>query len=294
MPKILELPRPRMDFPSGRTVELEPGAEDRLVVRGPRGGVEVAIVFTEQGPVLQLSAIAVNLSADTDVSVDCDNFRVRAQGNVELEAGGDSVHRAAGLAYTEADDVAAVARAGDVELQAERDAIVRGDRVRPQLLRARWSRRFIPEVYCAGGPTAEPASSVSRSGTPRRSSPPSIWAGSAFSTRGPERSSPGGNACARPRGSCASVCATRSWCLRRTTAGLDVWEWRADELLATLPVQAPVVALATCDAPVVAALIDGSVRVFDVAKEELRVIDVDPRTAAVDLSPCGQDVLVAA
>jgi hypothetical protein len=122
MPDALPLPKPSLTLASGRCVEVEPHPEERIVVRGSDGGVEVAIRFTPAGPVLEVSAVALQFKAQAEVAVQCRDFIVQAQRGVSLQAGE--------LFYAEADDVAAVARTGDVELQAERDAVVRGERVR--------------------------------------------------------------------------------------------------------------------------------------------------------------------
>jgi hypothetical protein len=104
----------RMALPSGHVVEAEAheGGE-RLRVRAASGEVLVTMELTERGPVLRLSAAALEVTAGA-LSLDCDDLRVRARGGISMSA----------------EEVALEARAGNLDLRANDDVDVRGERIR--------------------------------------------------------------------------------------------------------------------------------------------------------------------
>lgn len=124
-------------FASGRTVALDSGASDRLMVSDPDGRFEIAIRFTEAGPVLEVEAIGLNVRSDAAVVVDCDRFHVHAREQITLESKGDLVERVAGDrrsvveggASVTADAVEIVAQDGEVEITASEDTRIDGRRV---------------------------------------------------------------------------------------------------------------------------------------------------------------------
>jgi hypothetical protein len=107
---------------SGRRIALaSDGAEDRLVVRAPDGTVELTIRLTADGPVLVVSGAALELAATRDVTIECERFSVRARGEAEVVADG-SVRVEGHAARVEA-------RRGNVEIQANDDVVVDGERI---------------------------------------------------------------------------------------------------------------------------------------------------------------------
>ena len=124
-------------FGSGRTVTLDDGTTDRLMVTDPNGRFEIAIRFTEAGPVLDVSAIALNVRADAAVVLDCDSFHLHARDRITLDSRGDLVERVAGDHRTTVEGEASVsaislklhADDGDVEIAATEDARVDARRV---------------------------------------------------------------------------------------------------------------------------------------------------------------------
>lgn len=74
-----------------RRLELTRAGDDQtLEIRAPGGEVELRITLTEAGPVLQLDAVKLAISARDSVEVDCGRFEVRARESVVLESEGDT------------------------------------------------------------------------------------------------------------------------------------------------------------------------------------------------------------
>jgi hypothetical protein len=125
-------------LPSGRAIEVESGPDaDVLRFRAPSGECVLTIHLTDAGPVVRVTAAALELSASKRLSLDCEEFHLRASGRAAIDVGGDlqervggSVHRATrGDAITEAQHVRVDARPGGIELRANDDVCVTGERV---------------------------------------------------------------------------------------------------------------------------------------------------------------------
>lgn len=133
-PETIELHAPR----SGRTIVLllEEGGE-RLRVAAPGGGVELSIRLTPEGPVLELHGAAIELVASREVAVRCERFVVDAREDVVIAAGGDKreaiagdhVTEVGGQSRSEARGVAVTARLGSVEVKANDDVALVGERI---------------------------------------------------------------------------------------------------------------------------------------------------------------------
>lgn len=124
-------------FASGRRVTLRGGATERLSVSDPHGRFEIAIRFTAAGPVLEVSAIALEMRAQAAVVLDCDSLHVRARDCITLESRGDLIERVAGEHRTEVEGGASVSASniklhaddGTVEIAATEDTRIDGRRV---------------------------------------------------------------------------------------------------------------------------------------------------------------------
>ena len=83
---------------TGRRVSLRAGAggEDTLEVRSPDGAVELAIRLTAAGPVLSVSAVGLELTAQDKLSVRCRELELEATEDATLRAGGDITLQAQG------------------------------------------------------------------------------------------------------------------------------------------------------------------------------------------------------
>jgi hypothetical protein len=64
--------------------------EDDLVeVHAPDGRLEVRIRLTEDGPVLEMESVRLSLRATESLEVEAKDVRVKASGEMDLQAGGD-------------------------------------------------------------------------------------------------------------------------------------------------------------------------------------------------------------
>lgn len=130
----------RLALASGRIVEAdvdEPG-RDRLTIRSATGEVELQICMTEKGPLLRFRAADVELEATRDVKVHCEEFHVKAEKNIVQESGGDLRQRIGGQADVKvrgrmtlaARDTRIQAKRGNVQIEANDDVEVLGERIK--------------------------------------------------------------------------------------------------------------------------------------------------------------------
>lgn len=88
----------------GRTLTVAArGAEELIEIRAASGQVEVRIVMTEQGPVLQMEAVRLQLKAAEAVEVETKQFTVKAQEAVTLASEGEVKVTSAGETKVEAE-----------------------------------------------------------------------------------------------------------------------------------------------------------------------------------------------
>jgi hypothetical protein len=129
----------RIELGSGRSIEIdERGSSEQLTVRSAQGRLELRLRLTADGPVLDVEAVGLTLRSAGEVAVDCERFVVRAREDVAIEAGGTISQRAAGDHEVEAagestHEALAVrieSKLGNVELEANDDVLVRGERIR--------------------------------------------------------------------------------------------------------------------------------------------------------------------
>jgi len=98
---------------TGRRVLIRNGSDGQTVeVRGPEGTVEVRIVITAQGPVVQLDAGRLEIMTTEDVDIQCRKFKVHAASGVEIESEGKMALRAE-------DDLDLEAKQGDLRAKGE-------------------------------------------------------------------------------------------------------------------------------------------------------------------------------
>ncbi len=69
------------------TVTAEDG-HDLVEIHGDGGQVELRIKVTPEGPVLLVESVRLALKAQESVSVDCQNFEVRATESVDVHSDG--------------------------------------------------------------------------------------------------------------------------------------------------------------------------------------------------------------
>jgi hypothetical protein len=127
-------------LPSGRVIEAhaEAAGADRVTIKSPTGEVELTVLMTPSGPVLRFRAADVELAASRAVRVDCESFHVRAEKEITQEAGGDLRQKIGGSAdvkvrrrlTTAAGEARLVAKRGGVQIEANDDVELIGERVK--------------------------------------------------------------------------------------------------------------------------------------------------------------------
>ncbi|AUX42807.1 uncharacterized protein SOCE26_042410 [Sorangium cellulosum] len=130
----------QVELPSGRVVEVRSGAgeEERVTIRSASGEIELDVRLTARGPVLRIRAAELELASPGAVRVDCDRFHVRAEHGIVHETGGDLAQTVAGDATTqvrgalraEARQVNIEATRGDVQIAANDDVQLLGERIK--------------------------------------------------------------------------------------------------------------------------------------------------------------------
>src|SRR5262245_45592938 len=127
-----------LELPSGRRVEVERReGQETLVVRSPEGVCIVEVRLTETGAELTLRADKLAIEAQSQLTLRSDALRLEAR-RASLEVGedlierigGDVTRRAGGAAVTEAKSVSLAAQPGGIQLTANDDVDVRGERIR--------------------------------------------------------------------------------------------------------------------------------------------------------------------
>jgi hypothetical protein len=130
---------PAMALPSGRTVRAEATPEgDRIRVESASGDVELEVTMTPTGPLLRFRAADLQLAATGEVSVDCEQFTVRAEkgithetgGNAREVVGGDKLTKVRGTHAALARRTHIESKRGDVAIIANDDVQVVGERVK--------------------------------------------------------------------------------------------------------------------------------------------------------------------
>jgi hypothetical protein len=124
------------------------GAERRLLhLQAPDGTVCLTISLRPGGPAVELSAASLRVATTGDLTLDCERLQVNARERIELlsgadialDAGANVTTRATGEIATEADGQQHRARLGNIDLAANDDVSLQGERVRlnsPQVLSA--------------------------------------------------------------------------------------------------------------------------------------------------------------
>ncbi|HRI64637.1 MAG TPA: hypothetical protein PK156_10360 [Polyangium sp.] len=125
-------------LPSGRAIEVEAQADaDVLRFRAPSGECVLTIHLTDAGPVVRVAGADLEVRSAKRLSLDCEEFQLRAAKSAAIEVGGDLRERVGGSALrvvrgeaiVEAQHARLEARPGGIELRANDDVRVTGERV---------------------------------------------------------------------------------------------------------------------------------------------------------------------
>lgn len=124
---------------AGRALEVggEEGAE-RIQIRSAEGQVLLSIRMTAEGPVLAVAGVSLEIAAARTLSLSCETLRVQAAGDAAIEVGGSlreavrgsAVREAGKAARLTAREVKVEASPGGVEIRANDDVDIVGERVR--------------------------------------------------------------------------------------------------------------------------------------------------------------------
>ena len=77
-----------MVLPSGTTVTVRTGVEgEEILVSSERGKMELRLRLTDDGPVLSLSGVRLEIEAAETVAVNCQTFEVNAREAVRVNTG---------------------------------------------------------------------------------------------------------------------------------------------------------------------------------------------------------------
>lgn len=115
-----------------RTLEIHPAGDATILrVRSATPGdrIELELRFTAEGPVVRTRAAALELEAADSITARCDRFAVRAQGDIELQAGGELRCHASDAASVTARSFTVDANPGAVRLRANDDVQLLGEQV---------------------------------------------------------------------------------------------------------------------------------------------------------------------
>jgi len=95
----------------GRTLKVSRDGVDQVVeVRAASGLLELRVRLTDEGPVLQMEAVKVALTAEDSVAIKCKTFEVEASGDTIIQSGGELKLKAE----------------GEIEVESPEDVRVRG------------------------------------------------------------------------------------------------------------------------------------------------------------------------
>jgi len=121
---------------SGRRIDVDPADGERINVTSPDGMFELAVIFTAAGPVLRLSAAAIELRTSGALRLDCEDLAIDARGSVAIRAGSltEEIEGARSIAVggrstLEAHAVGIRARLGDVALDANDNVRATGEKI---------------------------------------------------------------------------------------------------------------------------------------------------------------------
>lgn len=124
LPETLELPGRQV-----LVVERNPG-DATLRILSPEGEARLTISVTEAGPVLHVEGRAVSIQVSGDLAIESEHLALRGRKGLSLESGGDAHLAAAGDLNTEARIQTHRARLGNVNLEANDDVKLTGERIR--------------------------------------------------------------------------------------------------------------------------------------------------------------------
>jgi hypothetical protein len=135
----LAAPVRTVPFASGRSLEIaELPGEERIHVHAPDGQLLLSLRLTPEGPVLALSGLSLEITAQKHIALACKDLSIRTTGDANLDVGGSLHQHVRGSAIREAGktsierarEVKVEALLGSVVIHANDDVDIKGERVR--------------------------------------------------------------------------------------------------------------------------------------------------------------------
>ena len=124
---------------SGRSLEITGEASDeRLIVRAAGGQIMLSVRLTDEGPVLSLEGVSLEISAQKRLTLSSETLTVTTTGDATMDFGGSLHERTRGNAIREAGkasierarEVKVEASPGGISMKANDDVDIKGERVR--------------------------------------------------------------------------------------------------------------------------------------------------------------------
>jgi hypothetical protein len=103
--------------------------EDRLMITSANGKVSLTITITDSGPVLHLEGAGLMIKTDGDLAINARSLAIHGRDGIALTTGGDAHICAAGDLTTKARIQNITAELGNVNLQANDDVKIDGERI---------------------------------------------------------------------------------------------------------------------------------------------------------------------
>ena len=103
--------------------------EDRLMITSSDGKVSLTITITDAGPVLHLEGAGLMIRTDGDLAINAKSLAIHGRDGIALTTGGDAHICAAGDLTTKARIQNITAELGNVNLQANDDVKIDGERI---------------------------------------------------------------------------------------------------------------------------------------------------------------------
>ncbi len=135
----LAAPARTITLASGRSLQIaEQGREEHIHVRAPDGQIVLSLRLTEEGPVLSIAAVSLEIAAQKHLTLKSETLAIQTSGDATLDVGGSLHERTRGHAIRDvgkasierAREVSIEAAPGGVVVKANDDVSITGERVR--------------------------------------------------------------------------------------------------------------------------------------------------------------------
>ena len=132
-------PQRQIAFKSGYVAESSNNNDDEVLsIKAPDGKICLNITVTPDGPIVEIFGVSLKVATQGDLSLSCRNMSIsaenelsiRSKGDMNQIAGGDLTVKTQGKIDTEGFSQNIKARLGDIEMEANDDVRLDGERIR--------------------------------------------------------------------------------------------------------------------------------------------------------------------